>query len=128
MLCFKLLFTSFASPPQRSTTPCRGGGDRFIPNRSTTDREFAQHSLSRSRDDVSSNSSAGGGNGSGNGNDAGSVAALAEQLRRQKMSQVLHGADGGGGGGASGGGGEEASLGGNGRYCPVQNTVFTLEA
>ncbi len=60
-------------------TPCRGGGDRFIPNRSTTDWEFAQHSLSRSRDDLSSSSAA----------TSGDVAALAEQLRRQKLSQVL---------------------------------------
>ena len=85
---------------QRSTTPCRG--DRFIPNRSTTDKEYAQHSLSRwastvlqrwkqrsnlvllsllrfrSRDDLSS---------CGNNGD---VAGLTEQLRRQKLSQVLH--------------------------------------
>jgi len=66
----------------RSTTPCRG--DRFIPNRSATDREYAQHSLSRSSNDLS---------GGTNSNDA-SVASLANQLanqlRQQKMSKVLN--------------------------------------
>ncbi len=74
----------------RSTTPSRGGGDRFIPNRSTTDKEFAQHSLSRSRDDLSASSN--------------EVAALAEQMRRQKLNQVLNDNAGEAVGGAAGGG------------------------
>lgn len=62
-------------------TPTRG--DRFIPNRSTTDIEYAQHSISRSRDDLTSSSS----------NHESQVSSLTEQLRRQTMNEVLQGGD-----------------------------------
>lgn len=58
-------------------------GDRFIPNRSTTDIEYAQHSISRSRDDLTSSSS----------NHESQVSSLTEQLRRQTMNEVLQGGD-----------------------------------
>lgn len=52
-------------------------GDRFIPNRSATDIDYAYHSLSKSRDDLSSNNSS-------------DVANLTETLRRQKLGEVLN--------------------------------------
>lgn len=48
---------------------------RFIPNRATTDMEYVQHALSKSRDDLQSS----------NENE---VDAITDQLRRQKLSQV----------------------------------------
>lgn len=90
-----------AVPAARSKTPTRvsnslvdlnktptHSSDRFIPNRSTTDFEMAQHSLSRSRDDLTS---------SGSSNDTNGVNSVTEQLRRQTMRDILHSDEAGNG-------------------------------
>ncbi len=65
----------------RSKTPTRGdcGGDRFIPNRSASDHELAQHAMAQSMrqgrcPEVT----------------PADVESVTEQLRRQKMSEVLN--------------------------------------
>ena len=61
-----------------STTPSRCGGDRFIPNRSSMDLDLAHHALVNNENE-SANVPADGAD------------ALADQLRRQKLGEALHG-------------------------------------
>ena len=63
-------------------------GDRFIPNRSTTDMEYAQHAMSKCSINGQNSSDSMDKDNKNNGN---SILNLTEQLRLQKMAEVLTG-------------------------------------